>query len=361
MTFLATPVAFLAALHLFLIGDAGNPDPKGEPVLRALTAELHKSPENSAVIVLGDNIYPSGLPDESDEDHGEMARRIGDQVRAITEAGVRGMFIPGNHDWGGPGPQEWQRVVRQEALVERLGGPLVRWLPDGGCPGPVVVDDVDPGLRLVILDTQWWLHDDHRPDEESVCGAVTDTAIVSALTEALVTAGERKVIVVGHHPLASRGAHGGHFTVTDHLFPLRSVKSWLLLPLPAIGSLYPLSRAHGIYGQDLSAGVYQEMRRRLLEAFAARPPWMYVAGHDHNLQLLDGRAELGATAPTHLVVSGAGLDGHTEPVDTDRVRVASSKAGFIRIDLDDSGAASITLIGVSEEGRAVEIWTGALD
>ena len=361
MIHLAAPSVLLATFHLFLIGDAGEPRAGGEPVLRALTAEIERAGGSSAVLVLGDNVYPEGIPAESDEQYAEMVRRIDDQVDAIVAGGARGIVIPGNHDWGGAGPQEWQRVVRQEILVERRGGPLVRWLPDEACPGPVVVDDLDPRVRLVILDTQWWLHDHHRPDAESICPTPTDTTIVDTLAQALATAGERKVIIVGHHPLASRGAHGGHFTVLDHLFPLRSLKPWLVVPLPGIGSLYPLSRAHGIYGQDLSAGIYQEMRRRLLEAFEARPPWMYVAGHDHNLQLLDGQAELGPFAPKHLVVSGAGFLGHTEPVDTDRVRVASSEAGFFRIDLDDDGKASITLLTVTDDGRPLEFWTGALN
>jgi len=356
-----TPLALLAMFHLFLIGDAGDPRPAGEPVLTALTAELGRAPEMSAVVVLGDNIYPRGLPDESDDDYPKMSRRIRDQVQAITAAGVRGIFIPGNHDWGGSGPEEWRRVLRQEIEVERLGGAMVRWLPNEGCPGPVVVDDLDPRLRVVVLDTQWWLHDHQRPDAALVCPATTDTAIVEALSEALVTAGDRKVIVVGHHPLASRGRHGGHFTVLDHLFPFRSLSPWLVMPLPVIGSLYPIARARGIYAQDLSAASYRAMRHRLLDAFEARPPWMYASGHDHNLQLMDGPAELGPSAPTHLVVSGAGVLGHTEPVDTDRVRVASSDPGFFRIDFKDTGTASITLLAVTDDGRALEVWTGTLD
>ncbi|HEX7879516.1 MAG TPA: metallophosphoesterase [Candidatus Eisenbacteria bacterium] len=361
MTNLFFPAVLLATLHLFLIGDAGKPRPGGEPVLEALRHELERDPAASAVVFLGDNIYESGLPEPSDPDYDEMARRIGDQVRTVTELGVRGLFLPGNHDWAGKGQEEWKRVQRQEALVESLGTEFVRWLPDRGCPGPEVIDDWNPGLRLIVLDTQWWLQGNDRPEDAGICPAPNDTAVVAALSNALATAGERRVIVVAHHPLATRGAHGGHFTVLDHLVPLRNLRPWLLIPLPVIGSLYPFGRAHGVYRQDLSASRNKYMRAHLMEAFRSRPPWMYVAGHEHNLQLLDGKAELGPGAPAHLVVSGAGVAGHTEPVDRDRTRVASSKAGFFRLDFNDDGTASLTMFTVSKDGVASEAWRGPVE
>jgi hypothetical protein len=52
------------AADLWLIGDAGLPNPAGEPVLRALTAEIRRAEPGLALVVfLGDNIYPNGLPD----------------------------------------------------------------------------------------------------------------------------------------------------------------------------------------------------------------------------------------------------------------------------------------------------------
>jgi hypothetical protein len=350
----------LLAFHLFLVGDAGEPAPD-EPVLRALQAEVARSPDSSAVVFLGDNLYPKGLPPESDPDFAEMARRIDAQVDGVRAANARTIFIPGNHDWARSGPDGLARVRSQEARVEARGGARVAWLPDGGCPGPVVVDDVHPALRLVVIDTQWWLHPHEKPGEGSSCGVDTADEFVAALREAVATAPDRRVIVLGHHPIASRGRHGGHYDFVDHVFPLRAIASWLWVPLPGVGSLYPIARRNGLSAQDLSSGGYRALRDALLEAFAGAPPFLYASGHDHSLQLLDGPAELGPAAPRHLVVSGAGIFGHASAADTDDARFASGDAGFFRLDVEAGGRTILRVFLAGPEGTAREVWSGALE
>jgi len=44
------------ALSMYLIGDAGAPDPQGEPVLQALRRELRTSSHHRVVVFLGDNV-----------------------------------------------------------------------------------------------------------------------------------------------------------------------------------------------------------------------------------------------------------------------------------------------------------------
>lgn len=355
-----TPAALLLAFHLFLLGDAGEPAP-GEPVLRALGAELARQPDSSAVVFLGDNLYPKGLPPESDSEFAEMARRIDDQVIVVRDANVRTIFIPGNHDWEQSGRAGLARVLAQEARVESLGGALVRWLPDDGCPGPVSVDDLHPALRLVVVDTQWWLHPHDKPGEGSPCGVDTESEFTNAVREAVATANGRRVVVVGHHPIASRGRHGGHYDFMDHVFPLRGLASWLWVPLPGVGSLYPIARRNGLSPQDLSAGGYRALRDSLLSAFSGAPPLLYAAGHDHSLQLIDGVDELGPNAPRHLVVSGAGIFGHTAGVDRDNTRFATNDAGFFRLDIEANGRVALRAFTVTEDGRALEAWSGALE
>jgi len=41
-------------------------------------------------------------------------------------------------------------------------------LPVGGCPGPTVVD-LGEVVRLVALDSQWWLQDGPKPGPTSSC------------------------------------------------------------------------------------------------------------------------------------------------------------------------------------------------
>jgi hypothetical protein len=333
-------------ISLFLIGDAGEPEP-GDPVLAAARGEVVE-PERSVVLFLGDNVYPSGLPDSSDPDWPEMARRLGEQVALVTEAGATGYFVAGNHDWG----HGLAGMVRQDLLIERDGRERVRLLPEPGCPGPSVVD-VGAHVRLVLLDTQWWFRLDYPPDSTRACSVVAPQVVTDSLRAVLTGAGQRHVVVAAHHPLASGGPHGGKFDWTWHIFPLRRLAGWLWLPLPVIGSAYPLSRQAGVKRQDLSSGPYRAFRDSMRSAFAEHPPLVYAAGHEHNLQVIEDRG-----GAQYLVVSGAGYFGHTNPAhDIDGSLYAGRHSGFVRLDVTRDGRVRLGVVTVNEDGETREAYS----
>jgi hypothetical protein len=154
-------------VSLYLIGDAGAPADSGEPVLQALRTDLLAHPGEKLVVFLGDNIYPAGMPEADDPDRAEAERRIDDQIQAVLQGGARGVFIPGNHDWQKGGTDGWWRVYRQAEYVDRFA-PNVEVLPRNGCPGPVA-RDVGSRLRLIMMDTQWYLHGGPKPGAWSPC------------------------------------------------------------------------------------------------------------------------------------------------------------------------------------------------
>ena len=334
---------------LILIGDAGKPAPGGEPVFKALTRELGREPERTTVVFLGDNIYPDGLPPPEAPDRAEMERRLDTQVDVVRVAGVRGIFVPGNHDWAEEKPGGWDAIRREVARVDSRGAPKVEVLPKGGCPGPVV-EDVGSRLRLVFLDTQWWLHAYEKPQPpDSGCAQDTEDEVLAALNEALQTAGERQVVVAAHHPLASGGPHGGYFSFRQHLFPLTDRNKKLWIPLPVIGSLYPLARMRGASPQDLTNERNRQMREALERVFRERPPLVYAAGHEHTLQVIDG------ASARHLLVSGAGVYNHESAVrKIDGTRFASSQAGFMKLEIEHGGRVRLSVLEVNARGEAAE-------
>ena len=154
------------------------------------------------------------------------------------------------------------------------------------------------------------------------------------------------MVVVAHHPLVTHGSHGGHFTWRQHLFPLVDASRWAWLPLPLIGSLYPLARSQGIAAQDLSSGVYEDLCARLGSVLRDRPVLVYASGHEHNLQVLD----YPGTA-AH-VVSGAGTVVRPESVGRgDDTVFASGAAGFVRLDVLRDGRAWLQVVEVDADGR----------
>jgi hypothetical protein len=339
---------------LFLIGDAGNPKKGGEPVLMALRQQLERAAGRVTVAFLGDNVYPAGLPAPGHPKLAEMERRLDDQVDVVREAGVRAVFIPGNHDWRGE--DGWEAVRREERRVEARGGPSVSFLPNDGCPGPEVVD-VGDRLRLVALDTQWWFHGHGRPEHPtSSCSADSEAEVVAAFRSALESAGGREVVVLAHHPLVSGGPHGGKFGFKQHLFPLTEWKKGLFVPLPIVGSLYPLARASGISAQDQPSGEYRRVRDALAGAMRGRMPLAWVSGHEHVLQVIESR-EWG-----RVLVSGSGIYGHASHVgDVEGSLFHAARSGFMRVDFPRSGTPRLAVFEVGKDGRYREAYARRLE
>ncbi|MDH3458374.1 MAG: hypothetical protein OER90_16145 [Gemmatimonadota bacterium] len=337
---------------VFLIGDAGKSAPTGDPVLSTLGRMVREDPGRATVVFLGDNVYPSGIPAESDPGRHAAEQRLGAQIDVVDTTVAHGIFVPGNHDWAASGDDGWEAVQRQEQLIAQRGRPSVGMLPGGGCPGPVVVD-VGTRLRLVVLDTEWWLRSGPKPvGPGSDCLPSTVGGVVDSLRGALRDADDRYLGVVTHHPLESGGIHGGHFGILDHLFPLRAWKSWLWVPLPVIGSAYPVARMSGISSQDLTSSAFGVMRDSLTAAFRVRRPLFYAAGHEHNLQVLDGEWV------SHFLVSGGGYYGHTtRVVHVDESRYAEAESGFMRVDVLRDGRVRLGIITVTADGNATEAFS----
>ena len=291
---------------LFLLGDAGEPDPRqvGSP-LDSLAVQAAEAPERSVIVFLGDNVYPGGIPAEGAAEWADARRRLDAQVRAIPP-GVRGIFVPGNHDWGDERAFGLYSIRLQEQMIASMArGRNVRMLPGNGCPGPVSVDF--GRLRVVTLDTQWWLHSYIVRDSSSHCPEGTMGAVTAALRDQVKPPGDGRVVfVVGHHPLMTGGAHGGYCGVTG-----------------------PFRRFGGT-SQDILGGANQVLRDSLRSAFAGRPPLAYAAGHDHTLQVLRGGRNV-----DYVLVSGAGSPSKTECAVKLRESyyVTQHRAGFMRVDI----------------------------
>ena len=332
------------AYTLLLIGDAGLPEPSsgGDPVLRALREAIRDDdPDQTFVVFLGDNLYPRGLTDSTRAAERALGERILDsQIRAITEPGGRGLLIPGNHDWDAGSADGIEFIRRQDRYVDAAGRGKVRMLPNNGCPGPEVLD-LNPTLRLIVLDTEWWLQPrGTRPEgPSSICGVRTDVQVVDSVRRVLASAGGRRTVVVGHHPLVSGGEHGGYF-------------DW-----PTYFQLHPAARIGGIFArQDVTGEEYTRLRVYMQSAFQPNPPLIYAAGHEHNLQVF-------RRAPArYQVVRGAGIYGPTTAVRAiTGTRYARRTSGFQRVTFLKDGRVRLAVLVVDAQGKTREDYSTFLD
>jgi len=309
--------------------------------------------ERAAAVFLGDNVYPDGVPAAPGAARVEAEQRLGAQAEAVRRAGLRGWFVPGNHDWGDGADDGWQRIRAQTALLAASGVAVAA--PADGCPVPVRVP-LGARLELVLIDTAWWLHAGPRP-QDPTCAADREDEVTAAIAHALreAAAAGRHAIVLAHHPLATGGPHGGAFDWRDHLFPLRELDRTLWIPLPIVGSAYPLARWRGVTVQDSSSAPYAAMRDALEAAFAAAPPLVFAAGHDHGLQLLRGRAGRWE------VVSGAGSSSElTFARGAQGTLFAAAVPGFARLDAYAGGAVAIAFVETPAGAPAREVFTACL-
>ncbi len=327
----SVPASETIRYRLLLLGDAGAPR-INEPNLLLLTRWACEIPARTMVIFLGDNVYPDGMPPLEAAERAEGERRLQAQIDVIRESGAEGFFLAGNHDW----VQGLAGLQRQAEFAQAQLGRDDAFLPRPGCVGPMVLDREN--LRIIALDTDIWLNPRLDPEEGCPCGDLDES--LNRLKDLLRTAGERHVVVVGHHPLDTHGIHGGFYDWKDHLFPLRVVKKWMWLPLPIIGSLYPILRWNvGKHFEELNSDTYRNMIQKFGEAFSIKKPLLNAGGHDHSLQVLGGDS-VGS-----ILVSGAGIDSRLSTV-TNRKNTlfAHLHTGFMAVDFREDGSVWLSVV-----------------
>jgi hypothetical protein len=331
---------------LFLIGDAGVPHVGFEPVLAALQREASETGGKGLIVFLGDNVYPRGMPDSTyTPDRIESERRLSAQVVAAESSHATTIFIPGNHDWDAERSDGLTAIRREAAFIRQISHNTVLFLPANGCPGPTIFD-AGTRVRLLLLDTQWWLQSGPKPEGppgSSGCPAATASDIVDSLRTDIATAGARSVVVLAHHPLYSGGAHAEHWNIGDYL---------------GSGPVILLRRMVNST-QDFRSNVNTAMRQALSSAFDPLPPLLYVSGHDHGLQVLTGQPS--AHEPLRYIVSGAGAYEHLDPTRrVDRTRWEARASGYVRVDFFRGGTARLAVHVVDAKGGTKEAYSETL-
>lgn len=336
----AQPVKDSITYSLYFIGDAGEPFLSESSLGQVLRENIKTSGSMTTVLFLGDNIYPKGMPELNNSYRTSAERILQTQVDWIRDLGVNGIFIPGNHDWMRGRRQGWEQLGQQQQWLDSLKDNRITLLPRDGCPGPVEIP-LNEKTTLVILDTQWFLHPWNKPGEENSCDAKTPAEALLLLNDIFSRNATKRIIVAAHHPLFTYGEHGGVFTLKDHIFPLTTVNSKWFIPLPVIGSLYPLYRKWLGDIQDTSHPLYKEMINGLSTLMANYPGTIYAAGHEHSLQAI-------VKDSVYYVGSGAGVK--TTSVKKKKYsRFAANKTGFVRADLFTDGTVQFTYIQVDPE------------
>jgi len=333
----------------YAIGDWGDGGDKQATVGELLRADLRSIGVREVrpfVLGAGDNYYPDGLPEGWPKDHVVglyLDRRFGDVYGDCLYDG-RGLTfhtVLGNHDYRGdiylwetyaedrydglygkprfvsytlraPDVIDSNRESEYDGLRKAADDGKVLTLPElvPVSTDKIAVIAVDTEAMILLTQEALRHEDDEEPHESTL---VLERHWVTLRN--LIERHEEVpwVFVLGHHPVATHGPHGGHHPRPMHLH-LEGL--W--------EGLRGMVGVHDI--QDLSHKAYGTFADRMGRELSARQRIVYVSGHEHSLQFIWYKDRL------LQVVSGAGSK--LSPVASDKDTIMKIKEpGMVRFDV----------------------------
>lgn len=332
-------------VSIYFIGDAGYPKLPNDPNLGYLKEVTAEATENDVLIFLGDNTYPRGLPSKEHPAREINEDRLNASLEVMKEFKGKVFMIPGNHDWAHSGRDGWNQLLNMQRYVDNYMGRRGVFLPRGGCPGPLEIN-ISPEILLVIMDTQYLLHRWDKPDQEDGCDAKSSADAILLLDDIVTRNMDKHVVVAGHHPMYSYGPHGSKYTFKQHLFPLTDLNKKLLIPLPVIGSIYPLFRSFFGSRQDLSNPRYKMVRNSMVDAFSKVENLIYISGHEHSLQYIKHD-------PNHYIVSGSGSKSSNAAAGLGTEFYAMAH-GFASLTFSEEGKVNLAIYDGDEQEKIYE-------
>ncbi len=325
---------------VFLIGDAGKlHEGEAPPVLKQVASEIDKSALNHSLVYLGDNIYPLGMPTKDDPDRSTAEANLDAQIEVMRDMMGTAVLIPGNHDWYNDG---LKGLARQEKYVKKHLDKKNVFLPEDGCPGPELIK-LSEHLHLIILDTEWLIEDyAGRIELDPSCEVSHYNQFPAAFNKLLNKSQAQTVLVCLHHPMASYGSHGGHFSAKSHFFPVSEFSKKALIPLPILGSLGHLLRIDGGQKEDVTGQAMRWLQQHLRPLIENHGKVILASGHDHNLQLIDMDG-------VHQIVSGAGTK-QTPTRIGGQAEFTTGQMGYARLKSYTDGSVRVEFVTVGEDG-----------
>lgn len=323
--------------RIILIGDAGQLTNGRHPVVTAARQTIPFD-EKTTILFLGDNLYKTGLPDDIMPTYELAKAPLDSQIEIAKGTKANVYFMPGNHDWNNGSQNGYAAILREQRYVNLLAHDNVKFFPQDGCPGPVEVP-INDDVSVLIMDSQWWVHEYDKPGIESDCPFKTKDEVLNEIDDILAKNSKKLTVFAFHHPLRSYGIHGGYFTIKQHIFPFTDAIPNLYVPLPLIGSIYPLTRAVFGTSEDLSHPLYAEMIRDIDGVTNKYDNLVFAAGHEHSLQLIKDSSRM-------YIISGSGSKS-TRVTHGHNSLFESSQNGFAVLEVSTNKNVSVTFYTVN--------------
>lgn len=337
---------------VYLIGDAGASDKgKRSAALALLRQELEKAPKESAVVFLGNNAIPSGLPSKRQKHHDRAEHQLKAQLDILKGYKGQIIFLPGNYDWAADGVDG---VRRQQKFIEEYLGREDVFLPGDACSGPEV-KELTSKLGLLIVDSQWFMDDwDLQPELNESCEIQSRGQFIQEAEDAAGEFVGKNLLVVAHHPLFSNGRQEDHFALRDNIYPPFENHPKRHVFLPVIGSFMLAADKLSANRQELDHPIYNDYINGMEALARQHGGIIYAAGHEHNLQLTV-KKEI-----THITSGAGSLTGPAKLGRYSKMTYAGGQ-GFAVLDFYQDGEAWVEFVRPKEHVSEVDIEEKASD
>ena len=308
-------------LRLALLGDAGEQqlvvdgdliqDSRQDEIAAAL-AGVCDEVGCDAVLLLGDNFYPDGLETVDDE-------RWDTQFSDMYSVDAPFWVVLGNHDYGetrDPKGDPARALDPAKAQVQLGYTGDSRWT----LPAPAWSQSHEAAVELFFFDStpEVW-----AVDEDAVRG---EHAGNRELADELAASDAALKLVVAHHPYVSNGRHGDAGSYDGHDAPCDTAV-WDEVTDPRAGTCW----------------------KEFVEERICGHADLFLSGHDHSLQVLDGPEGCFDTA----VISGAASkihDPEEHPLTDDNpARFQVAETGFVWLSLCEGAVEELVVYG--EQGQ----------
>lgn len=316
--------------EVLLMGDAGDSTLVPWHKTLAMAADMAtEKPDQTSVVMLGDNIYFFGYPNLApeqtayDQEQLELIDRLNAQLQVARRSGAELFLVPGNHDWYAEQVDTQAEHILAYAQEHGASVSLQPWVKDEQ-PLPEVVHRA--GLSIIFIDTQWLITAEQAGFDEAI------RHLKRLLARTLVEHPDNLILATGHHPIQTMGPHAQYYTSRGYAFFM------------ALAGLFsdPV--------QDTHNPPYQRLIKGLNDAFTVDSKLIYAAGHEHSLQIFEAlstpssKATASTTATLKIgadyqLVSGAAHHNKVSGVGhNDNTLFAVSTEGLMKLSVYPQGA-----------------------
>lgn len=254
--------------NLFILGSIENLK-ANHPLFDELDALIKKQKGEVIVLFSGDFVDEDGFETKPQAD--EMAKMK--RLMALGNQQTQLVFLPGDKEWSNGDKKGLKKVKALENFIYENGNKRHHFITENGCPGPYVLD-LGETLRIVGVNTHWFVHEHKRPEEQDAdCDIISEQEFWGELEDIFREDDNRNIVLAGHHPVFSYGQYAGYKLGKKHLMP------------PIIGSF--IAGYHQNVGgiQDLSRAELDDYANRVESLLERSHGVIYASGHEYDIQV----------------------------------------------------------------------------